>query len=430
MMDDLWQDFLNVALKDSSKGATGGLQRSRLRNLLVVVEVALSMVLLIGAGLMLRSFAQMTRVDRGFEPEHLLTAKLDFSISGFTTWVRATETRPQVTIRELIERLKNQPGVQAVAAVSDKAGFQLTVENRQTGVEEDHPRTSFQGVTSDYFRAMGIPMLRGRTVSESDTLEAPRVAILSQSLAKRCFPNENPIGKRIYPGRLTPGQVGQLDRWTNVSLWTEVVGVVADVKSMNLDSQVEANIYVPYWQWPMQTPTLAVRTAGNPANLAAAIYSEVKALNKNLPTPKVQTMTERLSDVVAGPRFQTLLLGLFGLLTLVLVSAGIYGVVSYSVAQRTHEIGVRMALGAQASDVLKLIVGQGMALALIGVAVGLAASLALTRVMAGLLFKVSATDPATFSIIALLLAGVALLACYLPARRAAKVDPMVALRYE
>jgi putative ABC transport system permease protein len=421
---------LNVALKDSSRGATGGLQRSKLRNLLVVVEVALSMVLLIGAGLMIHSFAQMSRVDRGFEPEHLLTAKLDFSISGFGTWVRATEMRPQVTLRELMERLKNQPGVQVVAAAGDKASFQITVENRQTGVEEDHPRTSFQGVSPDYFRALGIPVLRGRSFSESDALESPRIAILSEVLAKRCFPNENPVGKRIYPGRLTLGQVGQVDHWTNISLWTEVVGVVADVKSMNLDPKVESNIYVPYWQWPMQTPTLTVRTVGNPANLAAAIYSEVKALNKNLPTPKVQTMNERLSDVVAEPRFQTLLLGLFGLLTLVLVSAGIYGVVSYSVAQRTHEIGVRMALGAQSRDVLRLVIGQGMKLAVIGIAVGLAGALMLTRLLKTLLFGVSTTDPLAFGLAASLLAGVVLLACWLPARRAARVDPMIALRYE
>jgi putative ABC transport system permease protein len=421
---------LNVALKDAGRGAGAGSHRNKLRSLLVVVEVALSMVLLIGAGLMIHSFAQMTRVNRGFEPQHLLTAKLDFSITGFTTWVRATETRPQVTVRELIERLKNHPGVQSVAAVSDKAGFQITVENRQTGAEEDHPRTSFQGVTADYFRAMGIPMLQGRTFNDSDSLEAPRVAILTESLARRCFPNENPIGKRIYPGRLTPGQVPQPDRWTNVSLWTEVVGVVADVKSMSLDPQVEPNIYVPYWQWPMQTPTLVVRTVGNPANLAAAIYSGVKSLNKNLPAPKVQTMNERLSDVVAQPRFQTLLLALFGLLTLVLVSAGIYGVVSYSVAQRTHEIGVRMALGAQPQDVLKLVIGQGMKLALIGVGFGLAGALALTQLLKTLLFGVSTTDPLAFGLAAFLLVGMVWLACYVPARRATKVDPMVALRCE
>jgi putative ABC transport system permease protein len=421
---------LNVALKDFGGGATDSLQRDRLRAMLIVAEVALSMVLLVGAGLMIRSFERMTRVDRGFQPERLLTAKLDFSISGFGSWVRPTETRPQVTIRELMGRLKNQPGVQAVAAEGIRAGFQITVENRQTGVEEDYPRTSVQGVTPDYFRALGVPTLQGRAFNESDALEAPRVAILSESLAKRCFPNENPTGKRIYLGRLNPGQIGELDRWTKVSLWTEIVGIVADVKSMSLDPQVESNVYVPYWQWPMQTPMLFVRTAGNPADFAAALYSEVKALNKNLPTPKVQTMNERLSDVVAEPRFQTLLLGLFGLMALVLVSAGVYGVVSYSVAQRAHEIGVRMALGAGQGDVLRLVIGQGMKPALAGLAVGAAGALALTRLMKTLLFGVSAYDPLTFGSIALLLALVALLACWIPARRATKFDPIAALRRE
>jgi putative ABC transport system permease protein len=421
---------LNVALKDSGRGMTEGLHRSKLRSLLVVTEVALSMVLLIVAGLMTRSFAQLTQADRGFQADRLLTAKLDFSVSGFTTWVRPTATRPQVTVLELMERLKNQPGVQSVAAVSDKAGFQITIENRQTGIEEDYPRTSFQGITPDYFRAMGIPMLRGRTFTESDTLEVPRVAILSESMAKKCFADENPIGKRIHLGQLNPGQVGETDRWTGHSLWAEVVAVVADVKGMNLSPQVEPNIYVPYWQWPMQTPTLVVRTAANPANLAAALYSEVKSLNKNLPTPKVQTMNERLSDAVAQPRFQTILLSLFGLVALVMVSAGIYGVVSYSVAQRTHEIGVRIALGAQRRDVLRLVISHGMKQVLIGLALGLGGALALTRVMKSLLFGVSTTDPLTFVVIALLLMAIALLACLLPARRAMRVDPMVALRYE
>jgi putative ABC transport system permease protein len=329
-----------------------------------------------------------------------------------------------------MERLKNQPGVQSVAAAGDKAGFRVTVENRQTGAEDDYPRVSLQGVSPDYFRAMGIPVLRGRVFTESDALESPGVAVLPESLAKRCFPNEDPIGKRIYKGRLNPGQAGDLDRWTNVSLWTEIVGVVADVKSISLDSQVEMNVYVPYWQWPMQTPSLFVRTVGNPANFAAALYSEVKALNKNLPTPKVQTMNERLADVVAQPRFQTLLLGLFGLVALALVIAGIYGVVSYSVAQRTHEIGVRVALGAGRRDILRLVVGQGMKPVLAGLAIGLAGALALTRLMKALLFGVSASDPLTFGSIALLLALVALLACWIPARRATRVNPIVALRQE
>jgi putative ABC transport system permease protein len=421
---------LNAALKDSGGGVTGGLYPNRLRALLVVAETALSMALLIGAGLMIRSFAQMTSIDRGFQPEHLLTAKLDFSVSGFTTWVRPTETRPQVTARELIERLKNQPGVQSVGAEGARAVFQITVENRQTGVEEDYPRASVQGVTPDYFRALGVSLLRGRAFNESDALEAPRVAIISESLAKRCFPDENPVGRRIYMGRLGPGQAGGLDRWTNVSLWTEIVGVAADVKSMNLNPRVEPNIYVPYWQWPMQTPTLLVRTVGNPADFAAALYGEVKALNKNLPAPKVQTMNERLSDVVAEPRFQTLLLGLFGLVALVLVGAGVYGVVSYSVAQRAHEIGVRMALGAGQGHILRLVMGQGMKLALAGIAIGLVGALALTRLMKSLLFGVSANDPLTFGSIALLLALVTLIACWIPARRATRVNPISALKRE
>jgi predicted permease len=421
---------VNVALKDIGRGATVGLRLTRLRSLLVVAEVALSLILLVAVSLMIRSFAQIARVNRGFEPEHLLTAKLDFSVSGFTTWVKETETRPQVTIRELTDRLQDQTGVQAVAAVSDKAGMSITVEGRQTGREEDYPRSSFQCITPEYFRTMGIPLLGGRTVSESDTLQAPRVAILSETFAKRLFGSDDPIGKHILPSRLNPGQVAVPDRWTNVSNWTEIIGIAADVKTLNLDPQIETNVYVPYWQWPMQSPTLAVRTIGNPANLTASIYAEVKALNKNLPAPRVQTMNERLADVVAEPRFQTLLLGLFGLVTLVLVSAGVYGVVSYSVAQRTHEIGIRMALGAPPQAVLKLIIGQSMALASCGIALGLVGALGSTRLLRTLLFGVSATDPLSFGLAALLLAGVVLLACYLPARRAARLDPLVALRYE
>ena len=420
----------NTALKESGKGATAGFERSRLRNLLVVAEVALSLILLVAVSLMLRSFGQMMRVNRGFEPERLVTAKLDFSVSGFTTWLRATETRPQVTIRELIDRLRSQPGVQAVAAVSDKAGISITVEGRQTGREEDYPRTSFQCITPDYFRAMGIPLLGGRTVSETDTLEAPRVAILSASMAKRLFGDDDPIGKRIHPSRLNPGMVAEPDRLTNVSNWTEIIGVAADVKSMNLDPQVEPNVYVPYWQWPMQSPTLAVRTVGNPANLTAAIQAEVKALNKGLPAPKVQTMNDRLADVIAEPRFQTVLLVLFGLVAIALVSAGIYGVVSYSVAQRTREIGIRIALGATRQAVMKLIIGQAMKLAACGVIVGLAGAWALTRVLRTLLFGVSPTDTLSFGLSALLLMGVVLFSCYLPARRASNVDPVIALSYE
>ncbi len=428
-----WQSTkpdLTTALKETGGAVAGGLHRSRLRNGLVVVEVALSLMLLVAVGLMLRSFAQLTRVNRGFEPEHLLTAKLDFSVSGFTTWVRATETRPQVTIRDLIDRLRDHPGVQAVAAVSDKAGISITVDGRQSGREEDYPRSSFQAVTPDYFRAMGIPLLRGRTVRESDALDAPRVAILSDTLARRLFGSQDPIGRRIHPSRLNPGQTAAPDRFTNVSLWTEIIGVAADVKSLSLDPQIETNVYVPYWQWPMQSPTLIVRTTGNPANLTAAIHREVKAVNKGLPAPNVRTMSARLAEVVAEPRFQALLVSLFGLLAVVLVSAGIYGVVSYSVAQRAHEIGVRLALGAPPRAVMGLVIGQGMASAMGGIALGLAGAWALTRLLKSLLFGISATDPFSFALAALSLLGVSLLACYLPARRAARVDPLTVLRRE
>jgi putative ABC transport system permease protein len=421
---------LYTTLKDAGKGGMQGRERRRMREILVVSQVALSMILLTAAALMIRSFAQLTRVDRGFQPDQLVTAGLDFSVSGFTTWLRPTETRPQVSIRELLDRLRSQPGIQEVAAASDQAGIQITFESRQSGAEEDYPRTAFQGVTPDYFRAMGISLLRGAPFSENDSFEAPRIAIISESLARRYFPNESPVGGRIYPGRLNPGQSGVPDRVTQRSQWIEITGVVTDTKSINLNPEIEPNIYVPYWQWPMQRPTLFVRTSGNPTHVASTIYGEVKALNKGLPMPRIQTMNERLSDVVAQPRFQTLLLGLFGLVTLVLVSAGIYSVVSYSVSRRTQEFGIRMALGARTRDVLSLVIWNGMKLVCVGIGLGLVGSFLLTRLLKRLLFGVSATDPIAFVLATLVLAGVVLLACSFPARRATRVDPATALRYE
>ena len=421
---------LYTSLKDVGRSGMQGPERRRLREILVVSQVALSLILLTAAALMIRSFSQLTRIDRGFQSRQLLTAGLDFSVSGFTTWMRPTETRPQVTIRELLDRLRKQPGIEEVAAASDKADIQITIDGRQNGAEEDYPRTYFRGVTPDYFRTMGISLLRGNPFSENDSFDAPRVAIISESLARRYFPNESPLGRRIYPGRLNPGQSGMPDRVTQRSQWVEIVGVVTDTKSINLTPEIEPNFYVPYWQWPMQRPTMFVRTAGNPSLVASTIYGEVKALNKGLPAPRVQTMNERLSDVVAQPRFQTLLLGLFGLVTLVLVSAGIYSVVSYSVSRRTHEFGIRMALGARTRDVLSLVLWNGMKLAGVGIGLGLMGSFVLMRVLKRLLFGVSATDPIAFALAALVLAAVVLLACSFPARRATRVDPVTALRYE
>jgi predicted permease len=423
---------LNEALKEGSKSAANAWQRNRLRSGLVVAEVALSMLLLVGAGLMLNSFVRLISLNRGFQPEHLLVAKLDFSVTGFSTWVRSTTTRPQVTLRELIERLQAQPGVRSVAAVSSLSRGTgpprqgIVMENSQPA---ETPRAGYQGVTPDYFRTMGIAVLQGRAFTEYDALEAPSVAIINETFAKRYFPNENPIGKRLALEGFTPRRpVGPLP-WA-ASPWSEIVGVVADTKRLSLSADTVPEVYMSYWQWPMQTPELLVRTNEATAIATAAIRNEIKALNKNIPAPTIETMDAVLADVVARPRFQTMLLTLFGIVALLLAAVGIYSVMGYSVVQRTNEIGIRMTLGAQAHDVLRLIIRQGMKLVVIGVALGTAASLGLTRVLTTLLFGVSATDPLTFMVIALLLAGMALLACYIPARRAMKVDPMVALRCE
>jgi putative ABC transport system permease protein len=380
---------------------------------------------------MLNSFARLVSVNRGFQTDHLLVAKLDFSISGYTSWVRTTTTRPQVTLLALLQRLESQPGVQSVAAAS---ALSRSAEPPRQGIvleqgqPNETPRANFQGITPDYFRAMGIPLLKGRTFTERDVFEAPSVVIINETIAKRYFPDEDPMGKRLAMEGRTAGQPAGPNPAAG-SPWSEIVGVVADTRKLNLSADTVPEIYVPYWQYPMQTPELLVRT-NIPVVTAAAIRNELKDLNKSVPEPRMQTIDAMLSDVVAQPRFQTMLLTLFGVVAVLLSGVGIYSVIAYSVSQRTHEIGIRMALGAENKHVLRLVVGHGMTLVLIGVAIGLAAAFALTRLISGLLFEVSATDPLTFTGIPILLAGVALGACLVPARRALKVDPMIALRCE
>jgi putative ABC transport system permease protein len=429
---------LNETLRAAGRGATSGLRRSRFRSLLVVSEISLSLVLLMGAGLMTRSFVRLVRIHRGFQADHLLTAELDFSVSGFTGWVEPTSTRPQVALRELVERIRNQPDVQSVGAASKlprDQGTALTqaivIEEKSRVVPGQYLTADFQGITPDYLRTMGVPLLRGRPVSEDDTYEAPRVALINEALAKRYFPGEDPIGQHFALGDPNqPGQPSPANTNAPASPWFEIVGIVSDVRDLSLKAETGPTVYVSYWQWPIYNPTIVVRTKRTPSLMASTILREVKAVNKSLPLPAVQTMDEVLAETVAQPRFYTGLSVVFGVIALLLATIGIYGLISYSVAQRTHEIGIRMALGARTQNVVALVIGEGMKLALIGIGIGVLAALALTRVIASLLYEVTPTDPLTLGGTAFLLLIIAFFAAWIPARRAARVDPMVALRCE
>lgn len=409
---------LTETLKEGSRG-TMGAKGQRLRALLVVSEVALSLMLLVGAGLLIKSFLRLTHVDPGFTVTNVLTMQLSLT--------RAKYPEPQQTaafFQSLVSRIESLPGVQAAGTVTelplsgqDNYTF-FTIEGKPPvafgSLEND---ASIRVVSPNYFRAIGIPLLKGRFFTDRDSINAPKAIVVSESFARRFLPNEDPIGKRLT---IDFGQP-----WTG-----EITGVVGSIHHSSLAQEPTGEMYVNHAQTPKPMTNLVVRAAGDPSKLTAAIRSEVQALDKDLPIYNVKTMEQRVSESAAQPRFRTLLLGLFACVALLLASVGIYGVISYSVTQRTHEIGIRLALGAQASDVLRLVVKQGMVLALIGIVIGLVAAFAVTRVMVSLLYGVTATDPVTFVGVSLLLAGVALVACLVPARRATKVDPMIALRYE
>ncbi len=419
---------LTASSKEGGRGASAGIERHRLRSLLVIAETALSLVLLIGAGLMVKSFLRLQSIDPGFDPDNVLTLKLELPEA------RYPEEKQVVAFHdELTARIARLPGVAAVGAtnalpVSGSGGVKpVHFDDRPHPEPGKEPFAQYRLVSPDYFRAMSIPVLRGRDFAARDDGAAPGVVIINQAMARRFWPDQDPLGKRIALGG-----------WNDLT--GEVIGVVGDVRHWGKDVEPAPEMYWDHRQsWLARGPTLrrhrraltfVVRSSSDPEPLVRAIRGEVAAMDAELPLSDIKTMEERVGASLAAARFKTLLLGIFAAVALVLAGIGLYGVMSYAVTQRTRELGIRMALGARAPDVLRLVVGQGLRLVLVGLAIGLAIAVAGTRLLSALLFEVKPTDPAVFALLSFLLVVVALLACYLPARRATRVDPTVALRYE
>ncbi|HVG19229.1 MAG TPA: ABC transporter permease [Blastocatellia bacterium] len=406
---------LNESLKEGGRGASAGIHRNRVRSIFVVAEVAICLVLLIGAGLMIKSFVRLLDVNPGFNAENLLTMNVSLSGSKY----RETAQR-MAFFNQAIERIASAPGVQGAATVlslpmSGSSSRYFQIEGRPPQPPGQGYNANINAASGGYFKAMGIPLIQGREFNEGDVMGSLPVVIINQAMARQFWPDEDPVGQRMGVG--------------NEPLRT-VVGVVGDVRQAGLETEPRAEFFYPFFQIDQGFGTFVVRTGGDPKAVISAVRGELQAVDKDQPLFRISTMNEALAQSVAPRRLNMLLLGIFAGVALVLAAVGLYGVMSYSVTQRTREIGIRMALGAARGDVVKLVVGQGMMLASTGVALGLVASYFLTRLMSSLLYGVSATDPLTFTVISLILVGVALGASYVPARRATKVDPMEALRYE
>jgi putative ABC transport system permease protein len=406
---------LHTTLKAGGRSSAGA-GRDATRKTLLVVEVSLALVLLVGAGLLVRSMARALGVELGFNPDHLLTMRVDLPEKAYD------DARRRVFHDECLTRVSALPGIRS-AAITYALPIDGSQMNRgfsavsKTGAQRGG--ASYAPVSANYFEAMGIRLLKGRVFTAADTADSVRVVIVNETLAQRVWPGEDPTGQRLKWG---PPE----SDWP----WLEVVGVVADVKLNGVERDTPSQAYVPFAHHPTGLQWLVARTAGDPLQVAAAVERTIHALDKDLPVVSIRSMEQLLSRSMAQRRLTLVLLVSFATLALLLAAVGIYGVISYAVRQRTHEFGIRMALGAQARDVLALILKQGLKLTLIGIGLGLLAAFALTRWMESLLFGVRPTDELTFGAIAVVLLLVVLLACWIPARRATKVDPMVALKYE
>ena len=409
------------SLKEGGRGTSEGARRNRVRNVLVVVELAVAVILLVGAGLLMQSLWRLQKVNSGLQPENVLTFNVVLPDIKYKS-----DKQGQFFI-DLKQRLESTPGVQSASAIlplplsGDRFSISFEIEGRPLA-PKDHPSADFFATGVGYFKTLGIPIIKGRDFDDRDKHGSTPVIIISETFARQHFPNEDPLGKRIKPGISTYEDEDKTMR--------EIIGVVGDVRNRNLSTEPKPAYYLPQTQVPFTQMVAVVKTTGDPRSLISAATKQVAVMDPDIPLFGVKSMPEYLSSSVAAPRFSTTLLSIFAAVALVLTVVGLYGVMSYSVAQRTNEIGIRLALGAQSRDVLLMIVKQGGTLILLGLVIGLAGAYALTRLIASLLFGVTAKDPFTFAAVAVLLAIVALLACYVPALRATKVDPMDALRCE
>jgi putative ABC transport system permease protein len=410
---------LNTGLKEGGRTGSGGSRHNRLRSMMMVAEIAFSFMLLVGAGLLIKSFVRLRDVSPGFTPDKVLTMRVSLLPDKYAKG----EPRTQL-LGQMLERLRNLPGVQSTGAVLSLPLGGDTFNVGRSYIREGRPATPEESVnaaylaaTPEYFQTLQIPLIAGRAFNDRDNEQSPKVLIVNETMARQLWPGESPLGRRVTI-------------WRDEKFAREIVGVVGDTRA-SLDTEAGLQMYVPYAQdsgWG--SLSLVVRTSGDPLNTTAAARSEIRSLDKGIPVYNVKTMNDVLAVSVGQQRLSMLLFSSFAAIALLLAMIGIYGVTAYHVSQRTQEIGIRLALGAQVSDVMKLILKSGMALAAVGVGLGLAGAFALTRLMTSLLFGVTPTDVVTFAAVAVCLLVTALVACYVPARRATKVDPLVALRYE